>query len=210
VLSILPPRTDGFVCLFEDAAANMRKGAEMLLAMLTDYTDVAAKARAIKQVELEGDTLAHDVYQRLTKKRRLFMPISRQDIAALASALDDVLDLIEASADDFVVLHIEQPLPPVIALAEIIAKAAIEVQEACSMLRHLRGERGAVRRHLEEINRLENEGDDVYRAAVEEIFAQTDPILIIKWKQIYDHLERGIDRCENIADVLHGLLLKYA
>lgn len=207
-MSILQPREDRFYRLFEEDAANVRKGAEMLLAMLTDYTDVAAKAKAIKQVEHEGDTLTHDMYQQLNKV--FVTPLDREDIAAIASALDDVLDLVEASADDFVVLHVEQPLPPALQMAEIIVKSAIEIQEAFATLKRLGKERPALHRRLEEINRLENEGDDVYRVAVESLFAQTDPILIIKWKQIYDHLERAIDMCENVADVLHGMLLKYA
>ena len=207
-MSILQPREDRFYRLFEEDAANVRKGAEMLLAMLTDYTDVAAKAKAIKQVEHEGDTLTHDMYQMLNKV--FVTPLDREDIAAIASALDDVLDLVEASASDFVVLHVEQPLPPAIEMAEIIVKSTIEVQEAFATLKRLSKERAAMHQHLEEINRLENEGDDVYSAAVESLFSQTDPILIIKWKQVYDHLEHAIDMCENVADVLHGMLLKYA
>lgn len=207
-MSILQPREDRFYRLFEEDCANVRKGAELLLAMLTDYTDVAAKAKAIKQVEHEGDTLTHDMYQQLNKV--FVTPLDREDIAAIASALDDVLDLVEASADDFVVLHVEQPLPPALEMAEIIVKATIEIQEAFASLKRLSKERDALHRRLEEINRLENEGDDVYRLAVESLFSQTDPILIIKWKQIYDHLERAIDMCENVADVLHGMLLKYA
>lgn len=207
-MSILQPREDRFYRLFEEDAANVRKGAELLLAMLSDYTDVAAKAKAIKQVEHEGDTLTHDMYQQLNKV--FVTPLDREDIAAIASALDDILDLVEASADDFVVLHVEHPLPPAIQMAEIIVKATIEVQEAFSSLKRLSKERDALHQRLEEINRLENEGDEVYRTAVESLFTETDPILILKWKQIYDHLERAIDMCENVADVLHGMLLKYA
>ena len=207
-MSILQPREDRFYRLFEEDAANVRKGAELLLAMLTDYTDVAAKARAIKQVEHEGDTLTHDMYQLLNKV--FVTPLDREDIAAIASALDDVLDLVEASASDFVVLHVEQPLAPAIEMAEIIVKSTIQIQEAFAAVKHPSKERAALHQRLEEINRLENEGDDVYSAAVEALFAQTDPILIIKWKQIYDHLEHAIDMCENVADVLHGMLLKYA
>jgi uncharacterized protein len=207
-MSILHPREDRFYRLFEEDAANVRKGAELLLAMLTDYTNVAAKAKSIKQVEHEGDTLTHDMYQLL--KKVLVTPLAREDIAAMASALDDVLDLVEASADDFVVLHVEQPLPQAISMAEIIVRATIQVQEAFSYLKRLSKEREPMRQRLEEINRLENDGDDMYRSAVESLFSQTDPILIIKWKQIYDDLERAIDMCENVADVLHGMLLKYA
>ncbi|HEU5441034.1 MAG TPA: DUF47 family protein [Ktedonobacterales bacterium] len=207
-MSILQPREDRFYRLFEEATANVRRGAEMLLAMLSDYTDVAAKARAIKDVEHEGDTLTHEMYEQLNKV--FVTPLDREDIAAIASALDDVLDLSEASADDFVVLHVEQPQAAAIQMAELIVQSTIQIQEAFSYLKRLSREREAMRDRLEEINRLENEGDLVYRNAVEALFSQTDAIQIIKWKQIYDHMERAIDMCENVADVLHGVLLKYA
>lgn len=207
-MSILQPREDRFYRLFEEAAANVRRGAEMLLAMLSDFTDVAAKAKAIKDVEHEGDTLTHEMYEQLNKV--FVTPLDREDIAAIASALDDVLDLTEASADDFVVLHVERPQPAAIQMAELIVQSAIQIQEAFSYLKRLSKEREAMRDRLEEINRLENEGDLVYRTAVEELFSQSDAIQIIKWKQIYDHMERAIDMCENVADVLHGALLKYA
>lgn len=207
-MSILQPREDRFYRLFEEATANVRRGAEMLLAMLSDYTDVAAKAKAIKDVEHEGDTLTHEMYEQLNKV--FVTPLDREDIAAIASALDDVLDLTEASADDFVVLHVERPKPEALQMAELIVQSTIQIQEAFSYLKRLSREREAMRDRLEEINRLENEGDLVYRNAVEALFSQTDAIQIIKWKQVYDHMERAIDMCENVADVLHGVLLKYA
>lgn len=206
-MSILQPREDRFYKLFEDAAANVRRSAELLLAMLNDYTDVPAKAKAIKQVEHAGDELTHEIYDQLN---RIFVtPLDREDIAAIASALDDVLDLIEAAADDFVLYRIETPTRRAIDLAQVILDSTVQVQEAVALLRHRR-DRDPLRERLTEINRLENEGDDIYRIAIQDIFAQPDPVLMIKWKQVYDHLERAIDNCEDVADVLYGVLLKYA
>lgn len=206
-MSILQPREDRFYKLFEDAAANVRRSAELLLAMLNDYTDVPAKAKAIKQVEHAGDELTHEIYDQLN---RIFVtPLDREDIASIASALDDVLDLIEAAADDFVLYRIETPTRRAIDLAQTILDSALQVQEAVALLRHRR-DRDALRERLTEINRLENEGDEIYRIAIQDIFAQPDPVLMIKWKQVYDHLERAIDNCEDVADVLYGVLLKYA
>lgn len=206
-MSILQPREDRFYKLFEDAAANVRRSADMLLAMLTDYTDVPAKAKAIKQVEHAGDELTHEIYDQLN---RIFVtPLDREDIASIASALDDVLDLIEASADDFVLYRIETPTRRAVDFAQVIVDSTIQVQEAVALLRHRR-DRDALRERLTEINRLENDGDDIYRIAIQDIFAQPDPVLMIKWKQVYDHLERAIDNCEDVADVLYGVLLKYA
>ena len=206
-MSILQPREDRFYKLFEDAAANVHRGAELLLAMLNDYTDVPAKAKAVKQVEHVGDELTHTIYDQLN---RIFVtPLDREDIASIASALDDVLDLVEAAADDFVLYRIESPMRRAIDLAQVILDCTTQMREAVALLRHRR-DRDALRERLTEINRLENEGDDIYRIAIQDIFAQPDPVLMIKWKQVYDHLERAIDNCEDVADVIHGVLLKYA
>jgi uncharacterized protein Yka (UPF0111/DUF47 family) len=207
-MSILMPREDRFYTLIEGAASNMSKGAEMLVAMLNDYTDIATKAQAIKDVEHVGDEMTHDTYDLLN---RIFVtPLDREDIGAISSALDDVLDLVEAAADDFVLCSIEEPLPPAMELARLIVQSCVQIQEAVSYLRRLNKDRAAFRDRLTEINRLENQGDDVYRTAIQSLFRQSDPVLILKWKQVYDHLERAIDSCEDVADVLHGVLLKYA
>ncbi|HEX9055975.1 MAG TPA: DUF47 family protein [Ktedonobacterales bacterium] len=206
-MSILMPREDRFYVLFENAAANVRRGAEGLVEMLNEYSNVPKKAKAIKDVEHAGDEITHEIYNQLG---RVFVtPLDREDIAAISSALDDILDLVEASADDFVVYGIEAPTEPAIELARIIVQSTVEVQKAVTLLRH-RKDRSALRERLTEINSLENEGDAVYRVAMQALFRQPDPVLMIKWKQIYDHLERAIDACEDVADVLHGVLLKNA
>ncbi len=207
-MSILLPREDRFYALIEAAAANMTKGAEMLVAMLSDYTNIQEKARAIKDVEHAGDELTHDTYEQLN---RIFVtPLDREDIGAISSAVDDVLDLVEAAADDFVLCSIEEPLPPSLEMAQLIVQGCVQIQQAMAYLRRLNKDRAAFRDRLTEINRIENQGDDVYRNAIQTLFRQSDPLLILKWKQVYDHLERAIDSCEDVADVLHGVLLKYA
>jgi uncharacterized protein Yka (UPF0111/DUF47 family) len=124
--------------------------------------------------------------------------------------VDDVLDLVEAAADDFVLCSIEEPLPPSLEMAQLIVQGCVQIQQAMAYLRRLNKDRAAFRDRLTEINRIENQGDDVYRNAIQTLFRQSDPLLILKWKQVYDHLERAIDSCEDVADVLHGVLLKYA
>lgn len=207
-MSMLQPRDDRFYTLFEKASANVYKGARMLLDMLNNYQGVPEQAAAVKGVEHEGDELTHEAYEQL---HRVFVtPLDREDIGAIVSALDDVLDLTEAAADDFVLCNIDEPLPPSIELAQLIEQGAGQVQQAIGCLRRLTKERVTLRDHLTEINRIENLGDDVYRRAMQSLFRQSDPILIVKWKQVYDHLERALDSCEDVADVLHGVLLKYA
>ncbi|HZU75587.1 MAG TPA: DUF47 family protein [Dehalococcoidia bacterium] len=207
-MAILQPREDRFYNVFMKAAGNVRGAAELLSAMLQDFTDVPAKARAIKDLEHAGDELTHEAYEMLNKT--FVTPLDREDIGGIASALDDILDLIEAAADDFVLLNVEQPLPEALEMAQVILRSCDQVLAVADGARRLRRDHEAIRERLTEINRLENEGDDVYRRAIQGLFRQSDPILIIKWKQIFDHLERAIDSCEDFADVFHGVLLKYA
>ena len=206
-MSFLQPRDDRFFQIFNAAADNVRQGAEALLAMLKHYEDVSSQARTIKAIEHKGDDLTHDAYEQLN---RIFVtPLDREDIAAIASALDDILDLIEASANDFVLCGIEQPTDAAITLGEILVRCTVHVQEAVAMLKS-RKDRQGIRDPIREINTLENEGDQVYRGAIQTLFQQQDPIYLIKWKQVYDHLERAIDNCEDVADLLHGVYLKHA
>lgn len=206
-MSIFQPHDDRFYRLFDTAALNVQHGAESLLAMLQNYVDVTMQARIIKEIEHKGDELTHEAYNELN---RIFVtPIDREDIAAIVSALDDIIDLIEASADDFVVCGIDTPTQAAIELAQILVRAAVQVAEAVTLLR-VRKERQSIRDLLTEINSLENEGDQVYRGAMQALYRQPDPVQMIKWKQIYDHLERAIDSCEDVADVLHGVLIKNA
>jgi uncharacterized protein len=207
-MSILLPREDRFYGLIEAAASNVSKGAEMLVVMLNDYTDITTKAQSIKDVEHAGDELTHQTYDLLN---RIFVtPLDREDIGAISSALDDVIDLVEAAADDFVLCSIDEPLPPAMEMARLIVQSCVQIEEAMGYLRRLNKDRAAFRDRLTEINRLENQGDTIYRNAIQMLFQQSDPVMILKWKQVYDHLERAIDACEDVADVLHGVLLKYA
>ena len=129
-MSILVPREDRFYSLIEASASNVSKGADMLLAMLRDYTDVTAKAMAIKAVEHAGDQLIHETFEQLNKV--FVTPLDREDIGGYRSALDDVIDLIEAAADDFVLMSIEQPQPAALELAQLLVLCAAQVQEAAS------------------------------------------------------------------------------
>jgi predicted phosphate transport protein (TIGR00153 family) len=207
-MSILQPREDRFYRLFDDAVANVRKGAELLLALLQDYTNVVEKAKVIKEVEHTGDELTHEIHELLNKV--FVTPMDREDIADIASALDDVLDRVEATADDFVLCDIQEPMPPAVEMANIIVQATEKMQEAFAALRHINKDRALMRERLTEIHTLENTGDTIHRNALHAMFRQPDPIQIIKWKQVYDHMEKAIDSCEDVADVLQGVLLKYA
>ncbi len=204
-MSLFKPHEDKFYRLFEQAAANVLRGAELLNDLLNNFTDVATKVKLIQGIEHEGDALTHEIFEQLN--RTSFTPIDREDIAAIAHALDDVLDFIEASADAFQLYDIDEPTSAAIELSGLILQATQQVQLALQSMRH-RKQAMQVRKAVVEINRIENLADQVYRGAMSSLFRQADPVRMIKWKQVYDYLEEAADLCEDVGDVLQGVLLK--
>lgn len=199
------PREESFFDLFLEAAKNIHEAGRLLKAMVENYDKPPEMARQIKDKEHEGDRLTHELIKRLNKT--FLTPFDREDIHALASALDDVLDLIEGAADRMVVYKIEKQTPEARQLADLIYQSTKIMVEGVGSLRKLH----AILPHCVEINRLENEADRVSRDAVARLFAeQHDPIFIIKWKEIYETLEEATDRCEDVANVLEGVALKNA
>lgn len=206
-MSILVPREDKFYRLFEQAAANVLRGAQLLNDLLTNFTDVTTKVKLIQAVEHEGDTLTHEIFEQL--HRRFVTPLDREDIAAITKALDDVLDFIEASADAFQLYDIDEPTSAAIELGTLIMQATEQVHKAILSMRY-RKQAEQTREAVVEINRIENLADQVYRGAMSSLFRQADPVRMIKWKQVYDYLEQATDLCEDVGDVLQGVLLKNA
>jgi len=206
-MSILIPREDKFYRLFEQAAANVLRGAQLLSDLLSNFSDVATKVKMIQATEHEGDTITHEIFEQLN--RTFVTPLDREDIAAIAHALDDVLDFVEASADAFQLYDIDEPTSAAIELGELILQATQQVQKGIVAMRH-RKQAGEVREAVVEINRIENLADQVYRGAMSTLFRQADPVRMVKWKQVYDYLEQATDLCEDVGDVLQGVLLKNA
>jgi predicted phosphate transport protein (TIGR00153 family) len=206
-MSILIPREDKFYRLFEQAAGNVLRGAQLLSDLLNNFSDVATKVKMIQATEHEGDTITHEIFEQLN--RTFVTPLDREDIAAIAHALDDVLDFVEASADAFQLYDIDEPTSAAIELGELILQATQQVQKGIVAMRH-RKQASQVREAVVEINRIENLADQVYRGAMSTLFRQADPVRMIKWKQVYDYLEQATDLCEDVGDVLQGVLLKNA
>ena len=201
----LIPREEKFFEMFEAAARNIHRGAELLVEMMEDYHDPEKQADAILQVEHQGDTITHDIIHKLNQT--FITPIDREDIYSLASALDDVLDLIEAVSDRMLMYRVQEPTEVAKQLAVVIHKSTSEIVKGVTLL----GKAGNVSPHCIEINRLENEADRLSRDAVAQLFhKEQDPIAVLKWKEIYEHLEEATDRCEDVADVLEAITLKYA
>ena len=204
------PREKKFFDLFEQSARNMVQAAKELEAMVNTWEDVPERAAAITELEHEGDTITHQIMAQL--HRSFITPFDREDIALMAHALDDVIDFIDAAADSMVIYRIGKPSERALELADIIMQAAVEVEKAMPRLRRSGADLRAVLENCVEINRLENMADRVYRAALSELFDDDsgDMVGIIKWREIYLHMESATDRCEDVADVLEGVALKHA
>jgi predicted phosphate transport protein (TIGR00153 family) len=194
-----------FFDLFEEAAANIVRGADLLDQMLAHYPDRADLSRDIVICEQEGDRITHDVHHRLNST--FVTPIDREDVLALVSDLDDIVDLIDEVADYLGLYKIEAPMEQAQRLAHVLLQACRQIAEAMPRLRTF----GDMSHYTVEINRLENEGDRVSRDAIASLFESgIDPLVVIRWKDIFERLEEAIDACEHVANTLEGIVIKNA
>ena len=199
------PREKAFFGLFERDAANLVEGAELLKKMLDDYSDPAGSAKAIMDAERRGDQITHEIIR--TLNTTFVTPMDREDIHALASDIDDVLDHIEAAADLFVLHKIEKPTPAVQAQADVLVHACKTIHEAVIHLEKFKD----LERYWVEVNEIETQGDKMYRRAVADLFnGEHKAMDVLRWKEIYDEVEEAIDECENIADTIEAIVLKNA
>jgi uncharacterized protein len=194
----------GTLDLFERAGRNVERAALLLRDLVHEHPERAGLARDLVDCEHEGDRITHDIIHRL----RCSPPRSAVDIAdghALATALDDIVDHAEQTADWLILYAVEAPMVQADAIAEVLVAASAEVSAALATLRSGADPAPC----LAEINRLEDEGDRLYRDAVASLFATgIDPMVVIRWKDIFESLERAVDACETVAHVLEGMSLK--
>ena len=201
----LIPKEEAFFDLFKKAAHNMIEGSRLLKDMMEDFRDPSGKAKRIKEVEHVGDGITHDIATRLNQT--FITPIDREDIHDLASALDDILDAVEAVADRFVIYKIAQPTDAAIRLADILYRASVAVGRGVDRVNMSHAQ---ISECSVEVNSLENEADRVSRDAISGLFEkETDPIAVIKWKEIYETFEAGTDRCEDVANIVERIVLKH-
>jgi uncharacterized protein len=201
----LIPREESFFDLFEQMTLKVKQGADELLAILRNYTDIDRKASRVLDIEHEGDEITHEVAKRLNTT--FVTPFDREDIHRLASNLDHVLDHVEAAADYLQLHRIEQPMEQMIELAETLARACDTTAEAMPKLRKMRD----LESYWVEINRLENEGDRLFRRTIAELFSGDYKAMdVLKNKDIIEEIEGAIDRVEDVANTVEGIVLKQA
>ncbi|MBE9500877.1 MAG: DUF47 domain-containing protein [Dehalococcoidia bacterium] len=204
----LLPREEKFFDLFEESAQNLVRAACLFAELLRNWEDVEEKVRQLTELEHHGDNITHRIIAQL--HGTFVTPIDREDIAQLAQRMDDVMDFIEAAAVRIVLYGIDKPTERAKEVADVLVRVTTEVGEAIPRLRHRR-ELSHMREHCIEINRLENEADAVRRSALAELFhEQVDVTNVIKWMEIYENMENAVDSCEDIADILEGVMIKRA
>ena len=197
------PHKEKFFDLFKQSAENALAGARALKDMLDRYDNPQESWKKLKDLEHEGDRLTHRTIRSLNQT--FLTPIDAEDIHALTTALDNVMDAIEAGASRMVLFKIERPTAEALELSEIIVTATEQLVKAVSHMPRL----DDIDEYCIEINRLENAADDIYRNAIGDLFANgSSPMDVIKWLDIYDILESATDRCEDVADILESIGLK--
>ena len=207
ILSWLIPMEKLFFDMIKKQSKNVLDGVNDLVDMLENYENINEKRKKIKQIEEEGDKIVHDIHAELNKT--FITPLDREDICELTSSLDDILDNLEAVSERLVIYKIEKPPKYMIEFAQTLKKSAHNVHEGVSLLNNFK-EAKRVREFCREINTLENEGDKLLRKAMAELFNGKNSIEVIKTKELYDDMEAAIDRCEDVADVIGDILIKYS
>jgi predicted phosphate transport protein (TIGR00153 family) len=200
---VFSPRDRVYFELFEEAGRNIRRAAELLDEMLSNFPDSKGLAEDIRDCEHEGDRITHDIIDRLN--HTFVTPIDREDILALASALDDIVDFTEEVADYLGLYKIEAPMDQAIRLAAVLRDSSRQISDAMPKLRGFQD----ITAQTVEINRLENEGDRLTREAIASLFdAGIDPMVVIRWKDLFERLEAAIDATEHVAHILEGVVIK--
>jgi uncharacterized protein len=199
----IAPRDREFFDLFEEAGGNILRAAGLLEEMLSRYPERNELAREILICEQDGDRITHDILRRLNQT--FVTPIDREDIHELSSALDDVVDYTEEVADYLGLYKIEAPMSQAQELARVLHQCGRQIAEAMPRLRGFKD----ITHYTVELNRLENDGDRIVREAIASLFDNgIDPMVVIRWKDIFERLEAAIDAAERVANILEGIVIK--
>ena len=202
------PRETSFFDFFEQHAALTIDGTKEFLSLVTTGANIPAKCRRISDIEHETDTITHRCVEALHKT--FITPIDRDSIHRLITKMDDIMDFVEAAAERIELYELTVMTGDVRDLADAVYRSAIQVEQAVRGLRDLKDPNGTLKLCIE-INRLENEADAILRRSVARLFKEEkDTIVVIKWKEVYENLENATDRCEDVANIIEGVILEHA
>lgn len=210
LLSFLIPKENKFFALFDDAVSNLKTGCDALIQMVNADTPEKRKGfiKLIEEIEHKGDGITHDIFNQLSKS--FITPFDREDIAALTSSMDDILDYIHGSAKRVELYKVDEITPEIIKLAELISKGVIELEKAVKGLKNIKN-KAVVNEACVLINSIENHADDIFDNAIGKLFEfEKDPIRLVKYKEILSGLETATDKCEDAANVVKTILVKYS
>jgi predicted phosphate transport protein (TIGR00153 family) len=197
------PREEKFFDLFARQGELVREGCDMLLEMLKNFDQREDYSRRLKDVEHRGDLVTHEIFERLN--RTFITPLEREDIHALASGLDDVLDSVEAIGHRIVIFKVPAVTPQAMQLAVILTQASRQIEQAAANLKDFKN----LMAFTIEINRLENEADGISREAVADLFSGRHDVMdVMRWKELYGRLENAADQCEDVANTIESIVIK--
>ncbi len=204
----LIPKEEKFFEMLQKASQNLSLTAEEFKNLLDNYADLNQRVKRLKDLEHEGDIITHEIMDKLN--RTFVTPIDREDIHALTSGIDDVLDLIDETASLLRLYHIKKPTTALFKQTQILVKAVEELEKATKSLKDLKNPRRLLD-YCIEVNRLENDGDELLGETLAELFEGSwEALEVIKLKEIYEHLEAALDKCEDLAVVIEGIVVKHA
>jgi uncharacterized protein len=205
----LLPREEKFFEMFYEQAETIVEAADLLIEIVTDFSELDRKVMEMNKIEHKADEIAHRIVAKLNIT--FITPLDQEDIHDLASAIDDIVDFIDATVERLVLYKVGKPTDDFVHLVNILHRAVEETRTAVSQLGTFKKKPALMKQCWIEINRLENEADTASRSAIAKLFESSgDAIEIIKWKEIYEHIETAIDKCEDVANILEQIVLKYA
>jgi predicted phosphate transport protein (TIGR00153 family) len=204
----LTPKEDKFYDYFIEIAKIAQRASNMLVEFIQDLDNSEENHKKLKEIEHEGDKKQHEILQELNKT--FITPFDREDIYLIAKDMDDVIDLIEATASRFVMLNVNNCTEEAEMLSRMIVSSCEELINLMEELKNMKTSK-KLSNNIIEINRIEEEGDRVSRKAIMDLFrSNTEVIEIIKWREIYQYLEDTLDACEDVANVVEGVVMKNA
>jgi hypothetical protein len=202
------PRETSFFDFFEQHAQLTVEGTRDFLSLVTTGANIEAKCRRISDIEHETDVITHRCVEALHKT--FITPIDRDSIHRLITKMDDIMDYVEAAAERLELYELTAMTNDARDLADVLHRTAMQVEQAVRGLRNLKDPQATIKLCID-INRLENEADAILRRSVARLFKEEkDPIIVIKWKEIYENLENATDRCEDVANIIEGVILEHA
>ena len=197
-----------FFDMFVETAEITYKSAVMLEELMTNYVDIPKKVQSIEDIEHECDKNVHKILEQLNKS--FITPIDREDIYLIAKELDNITDDIESTAHRFSMLNVQSMNPDALKLAKLIVVCTKELKSVFADLKNMKKSK-TLKDKIIEVNRIENEGDDIFRSAVTNLFkSEKNAIEVIKWKEIFEYLESTLDACEDVANIIEGVVMKNA